>query len=617
METEISRLDRALRALSAGNRTLLRATGEEQLLQDMCEVIVGEGGYARTLVGYAQDDLQKSIRVMAIAGIDRALPMDGVLSWSEEGHARSASGTAVFTGRPSVGRMLPGDTQYDEGLRNRALEQGHAATSAFPLIVDGTVIGHLTMSARDPNAFDEQEVKLLAELADDLSFGIANLRLRARNAQAEATILQMAYFDTLTGLPNRARLIEQLGAAIESARAKRQTLAVLVVSVGRYHEICETLGFREGDALLAQTAYRLSSLLRNGDLMARVGEAKFAVVLPRQGAAQASQTAREVWLSLNEPLALAGLEVVARGGIGIALFPGHGTDPEILLRRARMACYHSKGAADGYMIYAGSMDRDCGRRIELMGDLSQAIEHNELMLYCQPKVNIASNGVSGVEALLRWKHPKHGLMSTMEFIKLAEQAGMITPLTYWMLDAAFSQSYTWQEQGLALPLSINLSAHDLRDPGLIDRIKGLFSTWGVRPDLIQFELTESALMEDPAAAAETLKRLKQLEVELFVDDFGTGYSSLAYLQQLPVDSIKIDQSFVMPMLANNDSATIVRSTIDLGHNLDLEVVAEGVETQDVLNRLAALGCDVAQGFLISRPMPPEAFDAWANQWREH
>ena len=202
----------------------------------------------------------------------------------------------------------------------------------------------------------------------------------------------------------------------------------------------------------------------------------------------------------------------------------------------------------------------------------------------------------------------------MEFIKLAEQAGMITPLTYWMLDAAFGQSYTWQEAGIDLPLSINLSAHDLRDPRLIDRIKGLFATWGVRPEGIQFELTESALMEDPAAASETLHRLKGLDVSLFVNDFGTGYSSLAYLQKLPVDSIKIDQSFVMPMLASDDSATIVRSTIDLGHNLGLEVVAEGVESHDVLERLGSLGCDTAQGYFISHPMPPDDMAAWSGRW---
>ena len=215
---------------------------------------------------------------------------------------------------------------------------------------------------------------------------------------------------------------------------------------------------------------------------------------------------------------------------------------------------------------------------------------------------------------MRWQHPVHGMLATTEFIKLAENAGLITPLTHWMLDAVFSQSYAWHEIGLEQALSVNLSAHDLYDPMLIDRIKGLFSTWNISPELIQFELTESTLMEEPSIALETLTKLKKLGTRLFIDDFGTGYSSLSYLQKLPVDSIKIDQSFVMPMEANNDSAVIVHSTIELGHNLDLEVVAEGVDSQAVWDLLATLECDVAQGYLISMPMPAEEFSHWESEW---
>jgi EAL domain-containing protein (putative c-di-GMP-specific phosphodiesterase class I) len=237
-----------------------------------------------------------------------------------------------------------------------------------------------------------------------------------------------------------------------------------------------------------------------------------------------------------------------------------------------------------------------------------------LLLYCQPKVNIASRRVCGAEALVRWEHPVHGMILTSEFIPLAEQAGLITPLTDWMLESAFSQCYAWHEAGLDWPLAVNLSAHDLRDPDLVDRIRGLFSTWGIGPELIQFELTESALMEDPASALETLTDLKQLGTRLYIDDFGTGYSSLSYLQKLPVDYIKIDQAFVMPMTVSNDSAVIVRSTIELGHNLDMKIVAEGVESQAIWDGLAALGCDVAQGYHISKPMPAEQFRNWETSW---
>jgi EAL domain-containing protein (putative c-di-GMP-specific phosphodiesterase class I) len=275
----------------------------------------------------------------------------------------------------------------------------------------------------------------------------------------------------------------------------------------------------------------------------------------------------------------------------------------------------AKHARGGYAMYVGGKEEQNTRRLSLIGDLHRAIRNNELQLYCQPKVEIASRRVCGAEALVRWMHPQHGMVSTVEFIRLAEQAGTILPLTKWMLEAAFSQSYAWQKAGLEHALAVNLSAHDLYDPGFIDRIRGMFSTWGIAPQRIQFELTESCLMEDPAVALETLMSLKALEVELFIDDYGTGYSSLSYLQKLPVDALKIDQSFVLPLMRDRDSAAIVSSTIELGHNLGKKVVAEGVEDLEVWNRLAALECDVAQGYHISRPMPAAEFAAWEASWR--
>jgi EAL domain-containing protein (putative c-di-GMP-specific phosphodiesterase class I) len=320
--------------------------------------------------------------------------------------------------------------------------------------------------------------------------------------------------------------------------------------------------------------------------------------------------------ALHEPMEVAGIMLDPQASIGIALYPGHATEAEALLQRANSAMHEVGTARGGYAMYIAGQEQERIRRLALMGDLRHAIENNELLLYCQPKVDIASRRVCGAEALVRWQHHVHGMLPTMEFIKIAEQAGLITPLTNWMLDAAFSQSYAWHEEGLDLALSVNLSAHDLLDSRLISRIKGLFSTWGIAPELIQFELTESALMADPAGALETLTRLKQLGVQLHIDDFGTGHSSLSYLQKLPVDWIKIDQAFVMPMMASSDSAMIVRSTIELGHNLDMKVVAEGVESQAILDHLATLGCDVAQGYLISMPMPAEQFRNWANAWEK-
>lgn len=609
-------VDRALRTLSAGNRTLLRASDEQELLRNMCRVIVEKGGYRLACVAYAEHDEKKTIRWMECVGMEKEFLETLHVTWADTESGRIATSTAIRTGKPSIGRNLLTDPAFAPfpRLRDDAIKRGYAASAAFPLCVEGEVLGALALAASEPSAFDEAEVKLLGELADDLAYGIANLRMREKHREAQATIARLAYYDPLTGLPNRTLLLERLDAAMQAAKQHHHSLALLHLDVGRFHEINKVLGYRSGDQLLQEIAQRLARVVKENETLARVGETEFCLLLPSGSADYGIQMAQRLSAILRDPVAVSGLMVDANVSIGIALFPGHATAPDALLRRANAATRQTMSARDGYAIYTGGQEEEHTRRLALMGDLHQAIEQNELLLYYQPKVDIASRRVCGAEALVRWLHPVHGMILTTDFIRLAEQAGSITPLTHWVLDSAFSQSYAWREAGLDQALSVNLSAHDLRDPKLADRIQGLFSTWGIPPELIQFELTESALMEDPAGALEALTDLKHFGTKLFIDDFGTGYSSLSYLQKLPVDSIKIDQSFVIPMMVSDDSGVIVRSTIELGHNLDLEVVAEGVESQAVWDRLATLGCDVAQGYLVSAPMPADQFKAWEGEW---
>jgi diguanylate cyclase (GGDEF)-like protein len=617
---ELARVHRALRTLSAGNRTLLRVSDEQELLHEMCRVIVETGGNRMAFVAYAEHDEQKSIRWMAGVGMEMAFLESLHSTWADTERGRGAGATAIRTGQPVVGRHLLTDPVYDTPayarLREVAIQKGYAAITALPLCVEGQVLGALVIAAVEADAFNEEEVKLLSELADDLAYGIANLRTRMLHHDAQATIARLAYYDPLTGLPNRTLLLETLEGAIAAAKQQHRTLALLHLEVGQFKDINKVLGYGAGDTLLQHLGQRLAGTVQENGMLARVGDAEFALLLPHAGAKEAIQVAQQLLALLREPVAVADLLLDARVGIGIALYPGHGTEADVLIRRANAAIQQAKPTRSGYALYTGGQEQEHTRRLALMGDLHRAIDNNELLLYCQPKVDMASKRVCGAEALVRWEHPQHGMISTIEFIPLAEQAGSITPLTHWMLDAAFSQSYAWQEAGQAWPLAVNLSAHDLYDPGLVDRIRGLFATWGIAPALIQFELTESALMADPVSALDTLTRLKQLEVQLYVDDYGTGYSSLSYLQQLPVDALKIDQSFVMPMMARNDSEVIVHSTIDLGHNLGLKVVAEGVESQAIWAHLAGLGCDVAQGYLISRPMPAGQFQAWESTWAQ-
>lgn len=608
-EDELRRVSRARKTLSAVNRTLVRAEDEQTLLGAICRIVVEEGGYRYAWVGYAQHDEGRGVQVMAHVGVEKTHLENLQLTWADNERGRSATGVAIRTGQPSVGRKLLDDPDLSP-WRDEAQRRGYAAISAFPLRVGGEVVGNLSIAAADPDAFDGAEADLLGELADDLAFGIETLRNRERGLKAEAAIKRMAEQDPLTGLPNRWRLRMRVDEEIERAKAGHLPLALLMLGIDHFQEINETLGYHQGDAMLCEIAARLARVVPDPLNVARMGEAEFAILLPGSDAGAASRTAQRILPEMFDPVVVGEVMLDAGGSIGIAVFPGHGTEPDTLIRRANVAMHQARQHGHGPALYTGGRDQECARRLALIGDLHRAIGGNELRLYCQPKVRFSNREVCGVEALVRWEHPQLGMLWPDEFIGLAEHSGLIGPLTDWVMQAAFRQSYVWRQAGLRLPLAVNLSARDLRDPKLIERVRNLLATWGSEPEGVQFELTESALMQDPAGGLESMRRLKDLGIALFIDDFGTGYSSLAYLQKLPVDAIKIDRSFVHDMLSDTDSAVIVRSTIDLAHDLDLEVVAEGVEDRAGWLHLATQGCDVAQGYVVSRPIPAEAYADW-------
>ncbi|MCY1395457.1 diguanylate cyclase (GGDEF) domain protein [compost metagenome] len=612
-EQQVEALNRALATRVAVNHAVIHATSEIPLLAEICRVLVEECGYRQAWVDYRQDDPAPPYKVMACNAAD------GICQgWGAGGHDSSFHGqleTALQAGDPLVLRDLLNDPEA--ALHEEAREYGFASALALPLQVDGALIGMLVIMAERADAFDSKEVELLLAMANDLGFGITTLRTRARALEAESTIRRMAYEDALTGLPNRVRLRELLETAIATARQERRPFGLLHLEIARNQEINETLGYREGDRLQIEIATRLTQAVGPERTVARMGECEFAVLMPNGGAEHATQLAKQILMALYDPVELSGLYLEARASIGIALYPGHGTAPEALIRRSGSAMEQAKRSNAGFAVFQGDLDQECAQHLTLMGDLRRAIDRNELLLYYQPKVEIASNRVCGTEALVRWHHPQHGMLPPDEFVRLAENTGLITPLTLWVLDTALGQRYAWHEEGDERPISVNLSAHDLRDPRLLERIRGSFATWGAKPHWIEFELTESALMEDPVASLQTLSALKDLDAHLTIDDFGTGYSSLAYLQRLPVDSLKIDQSFVSDMTSNAGSAKIVRSIIELAHNLDLTVVAEGVEDQLTFNQLGQYGCDIAQGYKISQPIPAEQFRDWESRsvWR--
>jgi diguanylate cyclase (GGDEF)-like protein len=417
-----------------------------------------------------------------------------------------------------------------------------------------------------------------------------------------------ALHDALTGLPNRELFRDRIDQAIRTSRRSGESAVVMIMDLDHFKEINDTLGHHHGDLLLQEVSRRLIATLRDSDTVARLGGDEFGVLLPRvQNNQDATAVAQQLLVALREPFMLEGMRLEIDASIGIALHPVHGEDVEMLNQRADIAMYSAKQSGRGYAIFEPELDRHSPRRLALAGGLRSAINRGEITLYYQPKADLRTGQIVGVEALARWDHPEFGIVGPSEFVPIAEQTGLITPLTSHVLDVALRQIREWSDSGLAaLSIAVNLSARSFLDTQLAVEIPRLLAKWGVEAELLELEITESMLMTDPARAEATLTRLSQIGLTLSVDDFGTGYSSLANLKRLPVDVIKIDKSFVIEMAVDASDAAIVRSTIDLAHNLGLKVVAEGVESEDAWRHLEALGCDYAQGYYLSRPLPAEA-----------
>lgn len=452
----------------------------------------------------------------------------------------------------------------------------------------------------------------LSRLVPAVARELRDAGLRQEQRGAERAIQHLAYYDTLTDLPNRSLLQDRLQQALLSARRDKKSLALLVMDLDRFKEINNVLGHSYGDLLLQQVGPRLREVLRESDTVARLGGDEFAVLLLSIDLDGAILTAEKILRHFTNPFVVDCLSLEVETSIGIALFPEHGEDANTLLRRADMAMYEAKQQSSGYAVYSPQHERHNSSHLILMGDLRHAIDRNELFLQYQPKIDLRTRSIIGVEALVRWQHPSRGIVPPDQFIPLSEQGGLIKPLTLWVLKAALSQCRAWRQAGLKLSVAVNLSARNLQDPQLPDQVAQLLQANDLGPGWLHLEITESVIMADPTRAMEILNQLSKMEVRLAIDDFGTGYSSLGYLKKLPVDEIKIDKSFVKEMAVEKDDAMIVRSTIDLAHNLGLKVVAEGVETQGIYDRLIALGCDAAQGYHISRPLSPADFVGWRD-----
>jgi diguanylate cyclase (GGDEF)-like protein len=441
--------------------------------------------------------------------------------------------------------------------------------------------------------------------------------LRAQATALEYRAMHDATHDQLTDLPNRILLRDRLDQAIQAGlRDKNKKIAFFLLDLNNFKEVNDTLGHYNGDRLLKQVALRLKGIMPRGtDSLARLGGDEFAILLGDiKQSDDVNIMLKRIESAFTNPFVLEGLKIEMQAGIGVTIFPEHGRDVDTIMQRADVAMYAAKQRTKGYAIYSIDLDKHNPRRLTLMGELRLAIDNGELRLYYQPKIDINTNSVAGVEALVRWQHPQHGLMLPDEFILLAERTGLINPLSQWVLKTAVEQVVLWHKNNVKLSVAINISPSTLLDTEFPEIVTGVLAANSLDPQYITLEITEGSIVKDPERAMEILTRLAAMGINISIDDFGTGYSSLAYLKRMPAREVKIDKSFVMDMLTNENDAVIVRATIDLAHNLGMKVVAEGVENIGTLTRLTELSCDSIQGFYFSKPLAAADFLKWLKSF---
>ena len=442
------------------------------------------------------------------------------------------------------------------------------------------------------------------------------LRDRADGLEKMATFA--ATHDQVTELPNRALFADRLERAISAANSGGEGFGILLLAIENLKDVQDTLGVGQTGVVLKQVAARLTGLSKSRDSLARFDSHAFALLVSGLATAHEAERAALILQKAMDPtFGIDQLKLSLHTSIGIVLFPDHGEEAEILLQRLGVAVYMAGRSYNGFALYSPGFDDQSPRRLTLMGELRQAIEQGQFELYHQPKIDIASGQVIGSEALIRWKHSKHGYISPEEFITLAEQTRMIRPLTQWVMERAFNDASALHSAGFAWKVSVNLSTRDLHDPEFPDLVAGMMAKTGIQPNWVILEITESSIMADPIRVLNVVERIHSMGFSLSIDDFGTGYSSLAYLKRLPVSELKIDKSFVLDMLNSESDAVIVRATVDLGHNLGLKVTAEGVETDAALDALRGYGCDIGQGYLFSKPKPLMDILTWlkTSRWK--
>src|SRR6267143_72818 len=616
-EAKIHHLNRVYAVLSGINALIVRVHDRDELFQGACRIAVEAGQFPMVWVGVV-DRETKRVKPIAWGGEAEEFLASAPLSMSQSrAVGRGMSGSAIEEKKAMIANDIQSDPRAQ--MKEQCRERGIGSLVMLPLVVQGEGIGVLALYAKEVGFFDDEEMKLLLELAGDVSFALDHI--------AKADKLDyLAYYDSLTGLANRSLFHERLVQYVSAAQSGKDRLAVAVVDVDRFKIINDSLGRQAGDELLKQIAERIEG--HAGPIrMARISADRFAIV--RSGVNSESEVARiiEQWLAecFGPPYTVSGTELRVAAKAGIALFPNDGTDADVLFMNAEAALKKAKATGERYLFHTQQMTERIGEKLALENKLRQALEKEEFVLHYQPKVDTATRRIDSVEALIRWQSPELGLVPPMQFIPLLEETGLILEVGAWALGRAVVDHRRWKDVGLSAPrISVNVSAVQLRKRDFVATVEEAIMAGAIPPG-IDLEITESLVMEDIEANMQKLEAVRVLGVSIAIDDFGTGYSSLGYLAKLPVHSLKIDRSFIITMLKDPAIMTLVSTIISMAHSLRLKVVAEGVDAEEQAEALDRLGCDQLQGYLFSKPLPfddmtallgPEAGEGKARRRRQ-
>jgi diguanylate cyclase (GGDEF)-like protein/PAS domain S-box-containing protein len=592
-QERIARLSRIQAVLSGINSTIVRVRDRRELFREACRIAVQQGGFKMAWIGSVEPGALKAVPLVW-EGFDQGYLVEIGKQLEGKTQDPGSVGQALQQKKMIVVNDIEADANAQ--FKNAALLRGFRSQMAMPLMVDGNAVGVLVLYAAEAGFFDYEELKLLKDLAGDISFALDYIG-------KEEQLTYVSYYDTLTGLANRQLYFDRLAQGLNAARAERRELAVMIIDLERFKRVNDTLGRYAGDQVLKEMADRLRRTISESATPARIGGDRFAVLVPNlPGSSMARWIDEWIVNSFAEPLIVDDIELRTTVKIGIALYPADADTAEVLFANAEAALKRAKDASEPYLFYSPEMNARVAQRLHMESRLRRAVTQKEFTLHYQLKVDIGTRRIRGLEALIRWQDPEHGLISPLEFVPLLEESGLIVEVGRWVFEQAVIDVQSWKSQRLLVPrVAVNVSEVQLRQPNFVTSVLGALGS--PQDHAIDIEITESMLAQNTAANVKKLLQLREAGVQVFMDDFGTGYSGLSQIVHLPLDALKIDRAFVSGMSNSAEHMAIVSAIINLAKTLRISVVAEGVETEEQAERLMALGCDEAQGFLFGRPVP--------------